>query len=545
LPQRALWLRVIAPIGRAELADKLPRGVSLEQDSYRPGDELLLGAVSAFFFPFNEIEVLSPATGEALVGNEHRRVFIEAIGIDQKSGIYVRDLATGEVRLVRGKQSYLVDPRREVQIARTVPASDWNLWIAAQEPHKRTAQPVTTPWALSIVVPHGTAVLAASADGDRVIEGPCVTLLGYEETLVALSLSTGTPKSDAQPLLTCFLRTVGNRVSDLIAVETADFVRISIHVSYSVAFQAAERARWFSHDNYIQVMCDHLRSIVRSRCRGLPLASLWRELPQIVRDAILGERPADGSGRKGRALDNGALVGEVEVLGATIEDRAIAELMQRVQRESVTLVIGDRQAQEQLASALLRAELEQRGAEIEAQARERQGRLDELERRLLHAAELAKAREGEEVAREKQALADRRAAEAQAAATERQALAKQAELALYAREAEVRAAAERARAAQALEEQARLRDLEVLLIQARAQATVAEHQAVQAGLIEALTALGDKVLAGEAAANMNLVSLFKGKDVATLLGEVLGGTRVAPTLRAMVEKFGNGAQEDE
>ncbi len=67
---------------------------------------------------------------------------------------------------------------------------------------------------------------------------------------------------------------------------------------------------------------------------------------------------------------------------------------------------------------------------------------------------------------------------------------------------------------------------------------MAERQAVQQGLIEAMTALGDKILLGEAASNMNLVSLFKGKDVATLLSEVLGGTKVMPTVRALMDKFG-------
>ena len=88
LPQRALWLRVISQISRDEMAQKMPRGVQLEKEMYYPGDELLLSGVSGFFFPFNEIEVLSPTTGEAVVGNDHSHVFIEAIGIDQKSGIW-------------------------------------------------------------------------------------------------------------------------------------------------------------------------------------------------------------------------------------------------------------------------------------------------------------------------------------------------------------------------------------------------------------------------------------------------------------------------
>src|SRR5262249_38448260 len=87
----------------------------------------------------------------------------------------------------------------------------------------------------------------------RVIEGPCVALLEYEETLVPLRLSTHTPKSDDDPLVTCFLRTVSNRVSDIIEVETADFVCIHIRVTYNVTFLREQKDKWFNAENYIQV----------------------------------------------------------------------------------------------------------------------------------------------------------------------------------------------------------------------------------------------------------------------------------------------------
>ncbi len=539
LPTRALWLRIIAPITRADLAQKLPRGVPLEKDLYQPGDELLLAGVSTFFFPFNEIEVLLPATGEAVVGNDHAHVFIEAIGVDQKSGIYVRDLATGEVRLVRGKQSYLVDPRKEVQITRTIPADAWNLWIAANEPHKATGEPVTTPWAVSITVPHNTAVLATSADGQRVIEGPCVTLLAYEEALTPILLSTGTPKSDDSPLRTCFLRTVGNRVSDVITIETADFVRISSRVSYSVTFVRDHKDKWFNHENYVQVMVEHLRSLVRGRCRTQTLSALWPRLPDFIRDTILGER-AD-KGRPGRvSLENGTHVTEVEVLTSTIEDRSIAELMQRVQTQSVTLQIGDRQAQENLASGKLRAEIERQVQELATAAREREATSQAQVQRLAHEASLVKARDEEALARERQRMADEREAAALSARGERDTVAKEVELELLARDATARAAAQKTLHEVEIELQRRVKELEILLVQAHSAATVAERNAVQRGLIEAMVGLGDKILLGEAAANMNLISLFKGKDVATLLADVLGGTKVMPTVRALIERYGGG-----
>jgi len=542
LPQRALWLRVISAISKEELTRKLPRGFSfdkeIEKDHYYPGDEILLSGVSTFFFPFNEIEVLSPETGQAVVGNDHERVFIEAIGIDQKSGIYVRDLATGEVRLIRGKQSYLVDPRKEVQITRNVPPTDWNLWVAASEPHKATSTPIVTPWAISIVVPNNTAVMVTMAQSRRVVEGPCVTLLGYEESLCSLSLSTGTPKTDANLLRTCFLRTVGNRVSDMITVETSDFVRIAIHVSYSVTFMPEDKDKWFNHENYIQVMVDHLRSIIRGRCRTLSLSVIWPQIHATVRDTILGERKEGG--RPGRVFaENATVVTEVEVLSATIEAREVADLMQRVQTQSVTLQIGDRQAQENLLSQKLRAELDASAQGLAEEAKVRAARLKDLGRKLDQESALAEARDGEAVSRERQALADAREAEAQHAALARDAETKAAELRYLAEHAEGRASADRKLATVELETLAARTDHELRVVAAHSQATVAERQAVQRGLVEAMTALGDKIMLGAAAENMNLVSLFKGKDVGTILAEVLGGTKVVPTLNSLREKYGS------
>lgn len=535
LPQRALWLRVIAPTRKSDLATKLPRGFELSKDEYFPGDELLLTGVSTFFVPFNEIEVLAPETGQSVVGNDHSRVFIEALGIDQKSGIYVRDLTTGEVRLIRGKQSYLVDPRKEVQVTRTVPTDDWNLWIAANEPHKHSHRPITTPWALSITVPNNTAVLVTSANSRRVVEGPCVTLLGYEESLTALSLSTGTPKSDENPLNTCFLRTVGNRISDKVTVETADFVKISVRVSYSVEFLADHKDRWFNHENYIQFIVDRLRSIIRSRCRSVSLSTLWPQLPSVLRDTLLGERK-DG-GRPGRLFtENGTLLTEVEVLGAEIEDREVAALMQKVQTESVTLAIGDRKAQESLASAKLRAEVERQTQELLGEARVRAAKLDEISRKLAHEAAISAAREEETVRRERQTLSDDREATALKARIQRETEMKLAELDGVRKDAEARADAQRMLNQVQVDLTTRIRELEIKLIETQSAATVAERQAVQRQLVEAMVALGDKMLLTEVAENMNLVSLFKGKDVGTILSEVLGGTKVMHTLRAVIDE---------
>ncbi len=541
LPTRALWLRVITPITREEMQKRMPPGLQLERARYEPGDEILLTGVSTFFFPFNEIEVLSPETGLAVVGNDHTKVFIEAIGIDQKSGIYVRDLTTGEARLVRGKTSYLVHPGKEVHITRTIPADDWNHWVAMGEPHKVTSAAVTSPWALSIVVPHNYACMATSASGHRVIEGPCVELLEYEETLTYLTLSTRTPKVDDEVIRTCFLRTVGNRVSDVIRVQSADFVEVDVRVSYSVTFMKEYKDRWFNHENYVQVLCEHLRSLVRSRCRTAHLSALWPQLPIVIRDVILGDK-VEGEGRPGRLFkENGMLVTEVEILTAEILDPQIAQLYHSVQRQIVSLQIGDREAQAQLASARLRDDVDKERQALERLAEQRRAELQETVRALKQQAALADVENKAQVAIAQAEAEGAREMAAVKSALRRQQEAQAVERELMAKRAEADATARRLVDAQALESEAARHRLQVQLIEAQSAATVAERQAIQRQLVEALTALGDKAFLGEAAQNMNLVSLFKGKDVMTLLGEVLNGTRVMGTVRELQAQHGDGA----
>jgi len=537
LPQRAIWLRVISRISGENMAKHLPRNISIEQDWYEPGDELIITGANNFFFPFNEIEILSPENGQSVFGNDHSNVFIEAIGIDQKSGIYVSDLSTGEVRLVRGKRSYLVDPRKEVHIPRRTPVEVWNLWIAHGEPHKVAAETVSTWWALSIVVPPNTACLATSANSQRVIEGPCVTLLEFEERLVPLDLSMQVPKTDDNTLRTCFLRVNGNRVSDEIVIETNDFVEIAVRVSYSVTFQRENKERWFSTENYVQVMCEHLRSLVRNTCRAQSLIELWPSIPALIRDTILGAK--DGEGRPGRVFaDYSFTVTEVEVLSSEIKDPDIAGLMRELQKESVALQIGDRQAQEKLDSAKTRSEIDSSHHELNIGSEKRGKDFEELTQQLQHEVRLAGLQLEELVAQERVRLAGVRELASIEAHARQQEVAQAASLERIKRETTTRVDADRLAHAEQLEMKRAFHELEMALIAGQSAATVAEREAVQESLVEAMTALGDKVMLAEVAKNMNLVSLFKGKDVGSILTEILGGTRAVATLENMRSKHG-------
>ena len=103
--------------------------------------------------------------------------------------------------------------------------------------------------------------------------------------------------------------------------------------------------------------------------------------------------------------------------------------------------------------------------------------------------------------------------------------------------AEVDADAARTRDAADLDTEKQRLEFRESMIATEASADVDRNQSVQPGLIEAITALGDKQMITAAAENMNLVSLVKADGAISLLGKVLSGTRVANTLRALTDKF--------
>jgi hypothetical protein len=88
-----------------------------------------------------------------------------------------------------------------------------------------------------------------------------------------------------------------------------------------------------------------------------------------------------------------------------------------------------------------------------------------------------------------------------------------------------------------------LAGVEMQMIQAQSQATVNERQAVQPGLIEALSGFGEAQLAGKAAENMGLISLIKGEDAAALLQRFFGNTRTGKMVQQLRDKYAGVVEE--
>lgn len=321
-----------------------------------------------------------------------------AIAIPKGEGRYIMNRLTGEITTKVGPAMYLPDPRTEVVVKRKLTPKQCELWFPgnreaydyneslterAVEKSVATAACFSTnainnvyatsnlvamdnfetnasiargtsytkprtitldnkyDGVVSLDIWTGYAVNVISKNGDRkVVCGPQTILLDYDQTLEVLQLSTGKPKTTDDLISTVYLRHENNKVSDIIHVETKDFVGCDIKVSYSIDFLPEYKDKWFSVENYVKYMCDRERSLMRREAKKYTIEEFYQNYSDITRSVLL-DKIDEGNADKpdkehnGRFFEeNGMLVHDVEVLSIHI-DRDIQELLSNNQYETI------------------------------------------------------------------------------------------------------------------------------------------------------------------------------------------------------------------
>ena len=205
----------------------------------------------------------------------------------------------------------------------------------------------------------GYAVNVVSKNGERkIVCGPQTVLLDYDQTLEVLQLSTGKPKTTDKLLNTVYLRYENNKVSDIIEIETKDFVRAKVKVSYCVDFDLAYQDKWFAVDNYVKYLCDRERSRIKRVAKCYTIEEFYQNYADIVRETALDVVDED---QKGLFFEeNGMRVKDCEVLSLDIQAE-VADILETHQMDMVAknLELTDAEARIKVAKALAEAEKEE------------------------------------------------------------------------------------------------------------------------------------------------------------------------------------------
>jgi major vault protein len=190
--------------------------------------------------------------------------------------------------------------------------------------------------AINVGVWPGYAIQLVNKKGDRkVVEGPRNVLLRYEEDLSVLSLSTGKPKTTDTLFETVYLKIKGNKVGDVIEVETKDMVRCQVKISLLVNFEG-NHDKWFDIDNYVKLLTDHVRSLMKDKVKRLSIEEFYTNAITVIRDTVLGVKSEEGDRTGLKFEENDMRVYDVEILDVKVGDRHIAELLMEAQEQAVS-----------------------------------------------------------------------------------------------------------------------------------------------------------------------------------------------------------------
>ncbi len=377
----------------------------------------------------------------------------------------------------------------------------------------------------------GYAVMVMDPTGNRrVAEGPVDLRLEYHESLMALTLSTGRPKGTGTPIQTVYLRTVNNAVGDRVTVETRDLVPVSLELSLRVNFEGTtqeEMQRWFSVEDYIALLTDHVRSKLRNLAKRYEIQRFYTESIDLIRDALLGESKTGKEGKETVTArtgllfpENGMRLYDVEILNVTIAEPSVKQLLDSAMSESLRGAIEVSQAEqaterESRLEGFERSRIEEREKTAEAKSA---AAIHEIERDLARSLR-AIAGSLQEAQAESEVLAAKRI-ESKADADQR----------IEVLRATNTAAMER--------------------VKAEVDQFVRRVEAVDPKLVDAIRIFGDERTVREITEALAPVAIAAGVPALDILRTHLKGTAVAPVLDALAERpfaelaAGNGTSEE-
>lgn len=533
-------------------------------NEHNTGDELFItGKECAIFIPRPELSIIKYG--------ERTKHYATAVPIGE--GRYILDRETGEVRTEKGPTMLLPNPIDEVILRRALTEDQCRLWYPENEEAasynrglrakgeqsenvflsgdalesfggvgesrpktlgmagesfqrgtkytkprtitldtKYDCVPVIQPWT-------GYAVMVVDRSGQRRVEqGPTTILMNWDETLEVLELSTGKPKNTDKLQRTVYLRTKNNKVSDIIeGIETKDHVPLHVKLSFRVNFEGDDPTKWFEVENYVKLLTDHVRSMVKGRVRKLEIEEFYEDGTAFIRDLILGES-VDGE-RPGLTFEeNGMVISDVEVLEIKIDDPQIAQMLDRAQHETVASNIDLRQAERKLKVAQRKEEIAQDQAKAEHNTTVLKDQLqcEQIKQALQVAMERASA-ELEQQEKEKEVTT---AKEAVVSITSEANL-------------------ERKKQAAEFEDgvaKAKLANLKEQLV-AETESTTKRFEAAQDGFSEALLALKDARTL-EQVANALSVQNVLGKNFGQVIQDLFKGSPLEPAMQKVAERAG-------
>lgn len=308
--------------------------------AHQPGDLWMITGPRDYI-PRVEVEVLE------------RR---QAIPLDKNEGIYVRDIQTGELKLVSGPQAYMLSPYEELwekELPSVVeellrqkndPVSERSEHYSLAGESKTQNSDVQTQGkrdktrAVVFHVPQNAAVQIHDYKERtaRIVFGPDLVMLGPDEAFTVLSLSGSKPKRP-NTIKSLALLLGPDFMTDIFTVETSDHARLQLQLSYNWYFdvdrhdeQAALRI--FQVPDFVGDACKAIASRVRGAVAGEKFDEFHRNSARIIRQAVFGSDEAGHIRDEFRIRTNNLVITNIDIQSVEpVDERTLESLQKSVQ----------------------------------------------------------------------------------------------------------------------------------------------------------------------------------------------------------------------
>ena len=280
----ALLLKTLKPYVDDETGNK-----------YNPGDRFMIRGPREFILPL-ELELI-----------EER----QAIPLDENEGIYIRDLNTGEIKIITG-QTYLLSANEELWSKELNELTEKLIYgqysgtsyavsevdekgglvyntLEKDKSYKREKHRVVT-----FRAPQNSAVQVFDYKllKCRVVFGPELIKLGPHEDFTIVNLSGKKPKVENQ-IQNLSVLLGPDFMTDIIEVETKDHARLSLQLCYSWKFEVDrtnpnDSLKVFKVNDFIGDACKNLAARIRGTVSTVPFEVFHKNSASIVKSAVFG-----------------------------------------------------------------------------------------------------------------------------------------------------------------------------------------------------------------------------------------------------------------
>lgn len=278
----------------------------------------------------------------------------KAIPLDKNEGIYVRDIQTGELKLVSGPQAYLLAPHEEpwekelppvvedLLQRKSDPLGDRGEYTGnsektlARTQNQRKQRDKTR--AVVFHIPQNAVVQIHDYKERtaRNVFGPDLVMLGPDEAFTVLSLSGDKPKRP-NAIKSLALLLGPDFMTDIFTVETSDHARLQLQLSYNWYFEVdktneEQTQKLFQVPDFVGAACKAIASRVRGAVAGVQFDEFHRNSARIIRQAVFGLDEEDHIREDFRFRSNNLVITNIDIQSVEpVDEETLKSLQKSVQ----------------------------------------------------------------------------------------------------------------------------------------------------------------------------------------------------------------------